>query len=100
MDKTKASYVTTGAGVAGEFVSAVFFYLYNQTVIKMGEYHQKLVITQNIALALKITEGMPEGERVKSQAELVKALSKDVNRYLSVAPRSVDPKSSMRHRST
>jgi hypothetical protein len=80
--KTQAGYVTTGAGVISEFIAAVFFYLYNQTILKMGEYHRKLVLTQNISLALKIAEGLPEAERVKAQQSLIEALSKDINRYL------------------
>lgn len=80
---TQPAYVTTAAGVLGELVASVFFYLYNQTVIKMGEYHQKLVLTQNISLALKICEEMKEPERSQSKSSLIEALSKDVNMYLS-----------------
>lgn len=81
--KNNPSYVTTAAGVLGEFISAVFFYLYNRTIIKMGEYHQKLVLTQNISLALKITEELPEADRAKSREKLIEYLSKDINVYLT-----------------
>ena len=47
-----SSYIVTASGVLSEFIAAVFFYLYNQTILKMSEYHQKLVLTQNISLAL------------------------------------------------
>lgn len=80
---TQPAYVTTASGVLGEFISAVFFYLYNRTVLKMSEYHQKLVLTQNIALALKIAETLPDQERVKSQQDLIAALTVDVNRLLA-----------------
>lgn len=83
LNKTKPAYVTTGAGVLAEFIAAVFFYLYNKTVIKMSEYHQKLVLTQNIALALKITNELPEGQRVDAQIGLIQALTKDVNNLLT-----------------
>jgi len=56
--KTDPAYITTGAGLISEFIAAVFFYLYNKTILKMSEYHQKLVITQNISIALKITEDL------------------------------------------
>lgn len=82
-NKTQAAYVTTAAGVIGEFISAVFFYLYNRTIIKMSEYHQKLVLTQNINLALKITEELPDKEKAQSQQTLINHLVKDVNRYLA-----------------
>ena len=83
LDKTKPAYVTTGAGVLSEFIAAVFFYLYNQTVLKMSEYHQKLVLTQNIALALKITDNLPESRREEAQLALIQALTKDVNNLLA-----------------
>jgi hypothetical protein len=84
--KTQPAYVTTAAGVLGEFISAVFFYLYNRTVLKMSEYHQKLVITQNIGLALRITRDLPESDRVSAQKTLVLRLTEGVNQYLTAAP--------------
>lgn len=76
-------YVTTGAGVIGEFIAAVFFYLYNKTIIKMGDYHQKLVLTQNVSLALKIADGLPSKEKTEAKKALVEYLSKDINVFLS-----------------
>jgi hypothetical protein len=77
------SYVTTASGLVSQFIAAVFFYLYNQTVVKMGEYHQKLVLTQNIGIALKITESLPEEGRAKAQQLLVQQLTSDINAHLS-----------------
>lgn len=82
-DKAQPAYLTTAAGVLSEFIAAVFFYLYNKTILSMSQYHQKLVITQNIALALKITGELPDADRVRSQLALVEALTKDVNQLLS-----------------
>jgi hypothetical protein len=82
----EAGYVATAAGTLGEFIAAVFFYLYNRTIIKMGEYHQKLVLTQNIGLALKITEELPAPEQVAARAKLVDYLSKDINLFLTARP--------------
>ncbi len=67
----------------GQFISAVFFYLYNQTVAKMADYHRKLVFTQNIGLALKISDGLPVEEKTKAQLALIETLSKNINQYLS-----------------
>lgn len=78
------AYVATAAGVLSEFIAAVFFYLYNRTILSMGNYHRKLVITQNIALALKISEGLPDPQRADTQVELVKTLSADVNNLLTL----------------
>ncbi len=86
LGKTNPAYLTTAAGALSEFIAAVFFYLYNKTILSMGTYHQKLVITQNIALALKITGDLPDQERVQSQTALVNALTKDVNQLLAGVP--------------
>ncbi len=86
MGKTTPAYLSAGSGVIAQFISAVFFYLYNRTVTKMAQYHQKLVITQNIGLAMKIAEGLPEPARVEAQKELVMRLTDDVNRHLTELP--------------
>jgi hypothetical protein len=70
-EKTTPAYLTTAAGALSEFIAAVFFYLYNKTILSMGTYHQKLVITQNIALALKITGDFPDQERTKDVNQLL-----------------------------
>jgi hypothetical protein len=80
---TAAATLSAAAGILGQFISAVFFYLYNQTVAKMADYHRKLVFTQNIGLALKISDGLPVEEKTKAQLALIETLSKDINKYLS-----------------
>jgi hypothetical protein len=79
---TAAGTVSAAAGILGQFISAVFFYLYNQTVAKMADYHRKLVFTQNIGLALKISDGLPVEEKTRAQLALIETLSKDINQYL------------------
>lgn len=96
-NQAQAGYVATAAGTLGEFISAVFFYLYNQTILKMGEYHQKLVLTQNVSLALKISEELPANEQVIARSKLIEYLSKDINFFLTTQPESDaghDPQSS------
>jgi len=73
------AYLTAAAGTITEFIAAVFFYLYNRTILKMSEYHRKLVLTQNISIALKIAEGLPEADRVRVQEQLILRLSDNVN---------------------
>ena len=82
MGKTSAAYVTTTAGVISECIAALFFYLYNRTILKMSQYHQKLVATQNINLALKISEGMSGEARVRAQEQIIDRLTVDINKYL------------------
>lgn len=48
LGKTTPAYVTAASGILGEFISVIFFYLYNRTITKMGQYHQKLVLTPNV----------------------------------------------------
>lgn len=83
MDKTEPAYVTTAAGIMSEFIAAVFFYLYNKTVQKMSQYHHKLVITQNISLALKITQELPNTEKSAAQNKLIEKLTENVNSLLA-----------------
>ncbi len=82
----EAGYIATASGTLGEFIAAVFFYLYNRTISKMGEYHQKLVLTQNISLALKICEELPSAEQVTARSKLIDYLSKDTNLFLTARP--------------
>jgi len=82
LGQTAPAYVTTSAGVVGEFIGSVFFYLYNRTILKMSEYHRKLVLTQNISIALKIAQGLPEAARTRAQETLIASLTADVNRLL------------------
>ncbi|WP_312901861.1 TRADD-N-associated membrane domain-containing protein [Chryseobacterium taichungense] len=81
--KTEPAYVTTTAGLLSEFIASVFFYLYNRTILKMSQYHQKLVLTQNISLALKITDEMKEEQKNKALELLIDRLTIDVNKYLT-----------------
>jgi hypothetical protein len=77
------AYLTAGTGVLGEIVATVFFYLYNRTILEMGGYHQKLVLTQNISLALKIADELPEPHQAEAKINLITSLTKDINMYLS-----------------
>src|SRR5262249_26226932 len=78
--ETTPAYVTSGAGVVSEFISTIFFYLYNKTIAEMGEYHQKLVVTQNITVALKIAQDIEDGEKKsESQQKLIDRLTENIN---------------------
>lgn len=77
-----SSYVTCGAGVITEFISAVFFYLYNRTVSSMGSYHNKLVLSHNVSIALKVAESLPADDQAKAKNQIVSELLKDVNTHM------------------
>jgi uncharacterized membrane protein YhdT len=83
LGKTDSSIIATSAGVLSELVAAIFFYLYNKTIAKMGEYHHKLVLTQNISLALKITETMDGEAKGSAQMHLIEQLTKDINLHIA-----------------
>lgn len=84
-DKLTPAYITTISGLLGEFIATVFFYLYNRTVMEMSEYHQKLVLTQNVSLALKIAQELTDTDsKSKAQVGLIECLSKDINMYLTM----------------
>lgn len=84
VDRIETAQVSLAAGVLGEFIASIFFYLYNRTISEMSNYHQKLVLTQNISLALRIAEGLPAKAKKDAQLKLIESLSNDINRYLTM----------------
>jgi len=82
MGETSPAYVTTAAGVLSEFISAVFFFLYNSTVKSMSKYHNKLVLSQNISIALRVAEDLPDDIKGQAKADLIKQLVQDVNMHI------------------
>lgn len=54
------TYLTFASGAVIEFVSAVFFYIYNKTVTQMKDYHDSLLYVQNILLSLKLVDGISD----------------------------------------
>lgn len=84
--EVNAAYVTTACGVMTEFISAIFFYLYNKTVQSMCTYHNKLVLSQNIALALKIADSLSDAVKDDVKRDIINELIKDVNHYFVEEP--------------
>ncbi len=76
------SYITCASGVITEFIAAVFFYLYNRTVSSMSNYHDKLVLSQNISIALRVAESLPSEDRATAKNAIIRELLKDVNVHL------------------
>lgn len=84
------SYITCASGVITEFISAVFFYLYNKTVSSMSKYHNKLVLSQNIAIALKVSDSLPDTDKVNAKNMIITELLKDINSHLIASSPSDD----------
>jgi hypothetical protein len=69
------TYVSTGAGIGTEFISAVFFYLYNRTVRQLKDYHDSLLSVQNVLLSFKIVgDTSSESDRVKMITKMIEYL--------------------------
>lgn len=83
LGKTEPSYLTCAAGVITEFIATIFFYLYNKTVVSMSRYHNKLVFSHNISIALKVAETLPEEEKIKSKELIISQLLQDINQHLT-----------------
>jgi hypothetical protein len=65
------SFISAGAGVVVEFISGVFFYLYNRTVIRLKDYHDSLLAVQNILLSFKIVGDMQDEKEKAKMASLM-----------------------------
>lgn len=82
--KTEPAYVTCGSGVLVEFISSIFFYLYNKTIISMRNYHDKLVLSQNVSIALKVADSIDNEEKNSSKVKIIDELLKNINSYIVV----------------
>lgn len=77
-------YVIATSGLLSEIISVVFFYLFNKTSLKMGEYHKKLMISQNITFAIKVADEMETEAKVKAKMKIIEELTKDVNKQINL----------------
>jgi small-conductance mechanosensitive channel len=69
------TYISAGSGVLTEFISGIFFYLYNRTVRQLKSYHDSLLVVQNILLSFKIIEDIKdETEKVKVAGKMLEYL--------------------------
>lgn len=62
-------------GVVTEFISAVFFYLYNRAANQMQEYHQSLIGAQNTLLAITLMQTLEGTEKAKAIVQLIGLLA-------------------------
>lgn len=96
-DRITPAYITCASGVLTEFIAAIFFYLYNRTIASMSKYHNKLVLSQNISIALKVAESLDGGEKEKAKHNIINELIKDINTHL-VKEDSVDERATKEKR--
>ena len=62
----------------------------------MSKYHNKLVISQNISIALKVADTLSEEDKTKAKNTIISELLKDVNTYLIMSD-SVEQKTATKH---
>ena len=93
LEKIEPSYITCASGVLTEFIAAIFFYLYNKTVVSMSKYHNKLVLSHNISIALKVADTLPDDDKTDSKKIIISELLKDINTYLIKSDSEDDKKS-------
>ncbi len=93
-DVTNSAYVSTAAGIITEFIATIFFYLYNKTVSSMSKYHNKLVLSHNISIALKVAESLPDKDQTSTKENIIQELLKDINSYL-IAPEESECKKTL-----
>lgn len=68
------------SGVVTELISAVFFYLYSQTVRQMKGYHDSLLRVQNILLSFKLVESTKdEKDKTKMIEKMIEYLVVDLS---------------------
>jgi uncharacterized protein YpmB len=71
-EKMNIAYLSGISGIITEFISGVFFYLYNQTVKQLKTYHNDLIDLQNTLLSFKLVEQVKDGpEKVKLMSNLI-----------------------------
>jgi len=71
-EKMNIAYLSGISGIITEFISGVFFYLYNRTVKQLKTYHNDLIDLQNTLLSFKLVEQVKEGpEKVKLMSNLI-----------------------------
>lgn len=83
LDQMEPAYITTATGVIIEFIASIFFYLYNRTMQNMGDYHNKLVLSQNIAIALEVVKDIEGEEQNNVKSHMVKELLRDINTHIN-----------------
>ncbi len=71
------AYLATGSGVIVEFISGVFFYLYNRTTLQLKGYHDSLVSIQNVLLSFKIIEDTTDSN---AKLEMTKSMIASLNK--------------------
>jgi|SRR5882762_4594427 len=79
-----SAYLAAISGLLTEFISGVFFYLYNRTLQQMNRFHDKLVAMQQTSMAFLATSLVSDaGKRDDLKVELSRGIVPGVSRIPS-----------------
>lgn len=76
-DNNKIAYLSAAAGLIIEFVSGIFFYLYNKTIGELKGYHDSLLDVQNVIVSYKLIDD------IQDQAAKNQAIDKMINALIN-----------------
>ena len=80
------AYISAGSGVFIEFISGIFFYLYNKTVRQLKEYHDSLIDVQNVLLSFKLVDKVTDDDKQADMlAKMIEFLATARSRPASAA---------------
>lgn len=85
--KVYIGLIASASGIVVEFIAAIFFYLYNQTVRQLKGYHDSLLIVQNVLLAFKLVDDMKnQNEKADMMMKMLAYLMKQEEIISKVSP--------------
>lgn len=77
----EAAYLASIAGIIIEFMSGVFFYLYNKTLQQLNLFHNKIISSQHVAMSFMANSLiMDEKKRDECKIDLTKMLMSTLER--------------------
>ena len=69
------AYLTAITGILTEFISGVFFYLFNRTLQQLNLFHDKMLMSKRVIMAFLSNSFIDDAnKREETQAELAKVL--------------------------
>jgi hypothetical protein len=69
------AYLSAASGIIIEFISGVFFFLYNKTVRELKEYHNSLLDVQNVLLSFNIVQDLNGEMKAEMLSKMISSLS-------------------------
>lgn len=76
------AYMVTAAGLVTDLIAAIAFYLYQKPIREMHDYYDRLVLAQNLAIAIKGAASLPEPRDAEQMAKIVDKLMEHYNDHL------------------